>query len=506
MGEGKPRAAPVLTKNAAGEMAERVRAFDWSKTPLGPIADWSPSLRLIVDMILVTNFPMAVRWGSELALIYNDAYVPALHERHPDALGMRFSGMAPELQAALRKVYDDILGGTSGGFALENLPLRIPREGGLETRHFRVTYSPVPDASEPTGVGGVLITASEITESVKAARDLRTTQERYEMARGAAGVVGAWEWDIKANKVYADARYAELHNVSPEFAEAGLPVQSYTPAVHPDDREWVRDIALKAAADGGDFSGEYRLIQTDGSVRWIYTRGRAYLDKDGQPERNTGVVVDITERKQVEADLAAARLDLDLAAQAAGMGRWDHRPHLGQRHWDDRARCIFGLQPDEAPTVETFERLVHPDDLPTIRAAVAAATDPGGPGRLNLEYRIRRGDDGAVRWIESFGRAFFEDDRCVRFVGVVSDVTERREAIDRLLRQEETLRLAIDAADVGTWDLNVETGELVWSDRCYQMLGVPVGEIVTAEIFLSCVHPSDVGRVRDPWNRPWPPR
>ncbi|USQ97065.1 PAS domain-containing protein [Caulobacter sp. RL271] len=364
MGDGKPRATPVLTRLADGEMAGRVRAFDWSTTPLGSMDDWSPALRLATDMILATSFPMALRWGPELVLIYNDAYSPALREDHPQALGMRFSDNAQALQASLRAPHDDILSGASGGFAFERLPLKVSRGGGIETGYFTVRYSPMPDPTTPSGVGGVMITAVEISQSVADQKALRTTQERYEMAREAAGVVGAWQWDLKANKVYADARYAELHNVAPELAGAGLPAQSYTPAVHPEDRDKVRAVALKAARAGGEFSHEYRLLQADGSVRWIYTRGRAYLDENGQPDRNAGVIVDITERKQVEADLAAARLDLDLAAQAAGMGRWDHKPHLGQRYWDDRARRIFGLTLDEAPSQDTFERLLHPDDVP----------------------------------------------------------------------------------------------------------------------------------------------
>ncbi|RRN65023.1 PAS domain-containing protein [Caulobacter sp. 602-1] len=501
MGEGRPRAAPVLSRIAGGEMAERVRAFDWSQTPVGPRDAWSPSLRLAVDMILATNFPMALRWGPELVLIYNDAYTPALHERHPEALGARLDQTSPDFQASIRAFHEDILNGTSGGFAFEKLPLKVTRGGAQETGYFTISYSPVPDASAPNGVGGVLVTAVEVSQSVADQKTLKTTQERYEMARDASGVVGAWEWDIKANKVYADARYAELHNVSPEFAAAGLPVQSYTPAVHPDDRERVRDSALKATQEGGDFSHEYRLVQADGSIRWVYTRGRAYLDEDGQPARNTGVVVDITERKQVEAELAAARIDLDLAAQAAGMGRWDHKPHIGQRFWDARARSIFGLSPDEKPTQEAFERLLHPDDLSRVRAAVAAAMDPSGDGAINLEYRIRRGGDGALRWVEVFGRAFFDGGQCVRFVGVASDVTERREAVDRLLRQEQTLRLAMDAADVGTWQLDLDTGDLTWSDRCYQLFGLQPGEPVDLETAYALIHPADEPQVREATER-----
>ncbi len=497
MGEGGQRATPAVTKIVGGEMAARVRAFDWSQTPLGPREDWSPALRLATDIVLASNFPMALRWGPELVLIYNDAYAPALHERHPEALGQSFYDTSPGFQTALRGLHEDILSGTSGGFAFERLPLKVLNHGVLEDAHFTVNYSPVPDSSAPSGVGGVLVAAVEISQSVKAEQTLRATQERYQMAREVAGVVGAWEWDMKADKVYADARYAELHNVDPALAEAGLPVAAFIPALHPDDRDRVRAVAQGSAARGESFSEEYRLTQADGSIRWVYTRGQAYLDADGQPARNTGVIIDVTERKKAEAELAAARVDLDLAAQAAGLGRWVLRPNVNQRHWDARTRAIFGLTEHEPPSTARFLSLVHPDDRETVRDAMAAATDPGGPGTINLDYRIRRANDGALRWIEVFGQAFFEDGVCTRFVGVVSDVTDRREAVDRLVRQEETLRLAIDAADVGTWDHDLETGEVRLSDRCYAMFGVTPGEPVTHETLMPFTHPADVVRVQE---------
>lgn len=496
MGGSEPDAAPGLTMLARGGMADRVRAFDWSATPLGAIETWSPSLRFAVDMVLTTRLPMALRWGPELVLIYNDAYAPALAERHPEYLGVLFKNTSADFQASTRALYADLLSGASRGFVFERLPYRLMRTDRQETAWFTVSYSPVPDASAPHGVGGVLISAVEITETVKATQELRGVEERYELAREAAGVVGAWEWDVKANKVYADARYAELHGVVPELAAAGLPVEAFKPAIHPDDADRISAVATASLRAGGDFSEEYRLVQKDGSIRWIYTRGRAYLAADGKPARNTGVIIDITERKQVEAALAAARVDIDLAAQAAGMGRWDHNPSKGLRYWDPRARAIFGIPPDAPPSTSLFERAVHPSDLPAVRAAVAAAVDPDGSGLMNLEYRIVR-QNGAVRWVEVFGRAFFEGEVCVRFVGVVSDVTERREAIDRLLRQEETLRLAVDAADVGTWDHNLETGEVRLSDRCYAMFGMSPGEPADLTAMLPLTHPADVQHVQE---------
>jgi hypothetical protein len=70
------------------EMRTRVEAKDWSSTPLGPIETWSPGLRLALDIVLSSGFPMALRWGPDFVLIYNDGYRPILGEKHPWALGL----------------------------------------------------------------------------------------------------------------------------------------------------------------------------------------------------------------------------------------------------------------------------------------------------------------------------------------------------------------------------------------------------------------------------------
>ncbi len=502
MSEETSRLGARLTRITAGAMRARISAFDWSATPLGAMDTWSPSLRLAVDMILAANIPMALRWGPDLRLIYNDAYAPLLQERHPQALGARFSEHSPEFRDGLQAMHDDILSGVSGGYASERLLLNLERDGETQARtgHFTVSYSPAPDATAASGVGGVggvLITAVEITATLETERALQETEKRYQLALEAAGGVGAWTWDFKTNKVHGDAGYAQLHNLAPERVAAGLPAQSFFPAIHRDDRAKVEAIALDAMKRGADFSHEYRLVATDGTVRWVYTRGSFYLDSDGKPLSNTGVLLDITDRKQVEAALRATQADLELAVGAARLGRWDHNPSTETRFWDRRARTIFGLPDDAENTPATFEQRIHPDDRQGVRAAVLAATDPAGDGELRHAYRIHRADNGDLRWLEVFGRAFFEGGLCTRFVGVVSDVTDRKLAELQLARQEETLRLALGAADVGIWELDVATGHMIWSDRCYAMFGVTPDTTVTLADFYACLHPEDLEAARE---------
>ena len=415
-----------------GGMDARIQAVDWAATPLGPRGGWSPSLTFAVALVVASKFPTALRWGRDLVLIYNDAYAPMLGERHPKTLGKTFAQAPPTSAADAEAPERAMLDGVSGGDLIEDLLLPTVHADGTVTQgYFTIRLTPLPDPDAASGVGGVLIALSETTRRVQAEQALRASEERYQLALDAASGVGTWDWDIVADRVYANARYAAFHGVSPERAAEGAPLSEFSQALHPDDFERLLKSGRTHVSTTADFLEEYRLRHADGSIRWVQTRGRVERDAKGWAVRHRGVMVDITERKRIEAALEATEADLRIAVEAAGLGRWDHNPATGARYWDPRCREIFGLTEDEKATTETVARLVHPDDYPRLRDGIQIAIDPAGCASdhvFNQEYRIFRGTDGALRWIEAFGRAFFRDGQCVRFVGVASDVTERKKA------------------------------------------------------------------------------
>lgn len=73
--------------SGGGEMGARIRAYDWSETPLGPPQQWPQSLRSALSICLHSSFPTAIYWGPDLRILYNDAWAPIPAERHPAALG-----------------------------------------------------------------------------------------------------------------------------------------------------------------------------------------------------------------------------------------------------------------------------------------------------------------------------------------------------------------------------------------------------------------------------------
>jgi signal transduction histidine kinase len=169
---------------ADSEMAALVRAKDWSETPLGPVAQWSPTLRTMVDSMLANRFPMLLWWGPDYVSIYNDAYRPILGTKHPWALAMPLREVWSEIRDILRPLVDTPFNGGPATW-MDDIALEINRFGFTEETHFVIAYSPVPDETAPRGIGGVLATVHEITEKIVSERRIEALRDLG--ARGGEG-------------------------------------------------------------------------------------------------------------------------------------------------------------------------------------------------------------------------------------------------------------------------------------------------------------------------------
>ena len=166
------------------EMLRLIREKDWSRTPIGPIEQWSPTLKIMVDFLVANRFPLLLWWGPRYVSIYNDAYRPILGAKHPRALGQPFREVWPEIEHILTPLIDTPFNGGPATW-MDDILLEVNRHGYFEETHFTIAYSPVPDDMAPRGIGGVLATVHEITDKIVGERRIEALRDLG--ARAGAG-------------------------------------------------------------------------------------------------------------------------------------------------------------------------------------------------------------------------------------------------------------------------------------------------------------------------------
>jgi signal transduction histidine kinase/CheY-like chemotaxis protein len=201
----------MTTKSGAwlvgeGEMADRIRAFNWADHPLGDMDQWPDTLRIVLGLALGSNLPTAIYWGSELHLLYNDAWMTVPRDRHPKALGQRASEVWPDIYDVVGPQFDSVMNDAAAVTSFDQL-LAIERNGLAEETYWNYTLSPItgPDGQ----VLGIFNQGYETTAAVLAAREGAAEMDRlrdlFAQAPGAIAVVKGPDHVFEiANAAYLD--------------------------------------------------------------------------------------------------------------------------------------------------------------------------------------------------------------------------------------------------------------------------------------------------------------
>jgi serine phosphatase RsbU (regulator of sigma subunit) len=152
--------------DAAGGLRAAYDDVDWAATPLGPVETWSPALLSIVDVMLRSRAPVTLFWGPRYAMVYNEAYVAMIGDKHPAALGASAQEVFAEIWDTIGPMLDSVRSG-AGATWVEDLQLFMNRRGFLEETYFTFSYSAV------NGAEGVLDIAAETTAHVIGHRRLQ---------------------------------------------------------------------------------------------------------------------------------------------------------------------------------------------------------------------------------------------------------------------------------------------------------------------------------------------
>lgn len=155
-------------------MGERIRAFNWEATPLGPPEAWPQALKTLVNLMLASGQPMFLGWGPARTWLYNDAFTPILGRKHPAALGQPSMEVWAEARDVLEPMFDRVFAGVP--VSIEDFSLGLDRRGQIEEAHFEFAYTPA--RGEDGSVQGLFGACIETTARVMAERRLAADAER----------------------------------------------------------------------------------------------------------------------------------------------------------------------------------------------------------------------------------------------------------------------------------------------------------------------------------------
>jgi PAS domain S-box-containing protein len=343
---------------------------------------------------------------------------------------------------------------------------------------------------------GVAISFSDITQRKQAEIDLRESEERLRLALIAANQ-GLYDLNVQTGEAIVNAEYARMLGYEPdEFQETNA---KWRDRLHPDDLTVTAQAYEDYIANKRDlYRVEFRQRTKSGDWKWILSIGKIVArDNQGQPLRMLGTHTDITdakqreaERRQAEIELSERKQRLDLATKAANLGVFEWNIQTDQAVWENsRMYEMFGRTVADGALSKTdlINTAVHPEDREALELKLTEGMMQGSP--FQAVYRIRRLDNGQWRWIEASGQ--FEiaaDGTPLRLVGVLNDITDRKQAEQDLRTAEERLRLALNAARMVVWDWDLQVNQVVCSEDAEKIWGRHIG---SADDFIAAIHPDD---------------
>ncbi|HKG92428.1 MAG TPA: PAS domain S-box protein [Gemmatimonadaceae bacterium] len=327
--------------------------------------------------------------------------------------------------------------------------------------------------------------AATALKKIRLIDDLRESEERFRSITEAAGdaVVSA---DAQGNVLTWNP--AAVRTFGYDAAEIiGRPMTTIMPE------------QTQAASVQGDEEGAAgRTIELD-AVRRDGSRVPVELSlsmwETGGDRRYGAIMRDVTGRRREEAKLRESEERYAMAARATSDVIWDLDIASGRIAAVGAWAQTFGFPELPEITFDWFVGRVHPDDVERVRAGLLAAL-AGASNVWTDEFRFRRADD-TYATVRDHGYVARDDaGRPVRMVGSLADITARREAEDRVRQSERLLAWSQQIAHVGSWELDLATQRLTWSDELWRIFGHQPGAFETSyEHFDALLHPDDRGPI-----------
>jgi len=343
-------------------------------------------------------------------------------------------GFNPVIPEGKRDEHDSIRERAFSGESFSQVELQRRTRGGARVD---VTLSTAPLYDADGGLIEVVAFLEDITDRKERERELERTKELLEKSQETASI-GGWEVHFESGTLRWTEEVYRIHGLP---LETDVSIEDGIEFYHPDDREAISAAFEALRSEGESYDLELRIVTAADEVRWVRAIGDPLFGDDGAVVGARGIFQDITERRQNEQDLRELTERLDLAVEGANLGVWDWNMETDRVTFNEQWAGMLGLSLEEIEhTFETWEELVHPEDMPRVEQELNAYV-AGESESYDCEHRMRTAD-GDWKWIRTVGEIVERDDggNPTRAVGIHIDITKRKRLENSLRESEESLR------------------------------------------------------------------
>jgi len=337
----------------------------------------------------------------------------------------------------------------------------------------------------------VFTVCQDVSPRMQALAALQESDANMREAQAIAGI-GSWTWDHRSDIPTWTEQIYHLFGIDPQ--QEAIDFKNVWKLFAPESWQRLNAAVTRALGEGEPYECEVEVVRRNGERRWATARGRPICDADGTITGLHGTMQDITDRRQVELALQAAQANaiesqrearlaalnlmedavrarssaetavaalrqseqrLLMAQENAHVGIFDWDLATDQLYWSPECERLYGVPAGSVRQQQDWRALVLPEDLQKLDAEWDAIVRGES---FEQEFRIRRPDNGQIRWLITKGSAEFDvSGKAVRVAGINLDITERKQAVSILRESEARYRDMFEANPHPMWVFDQQT-------------------------------------------------
>ena len=288
--------------------------------------------------------------------------------------------------------------------------------------------------------------------------------------------------DASGKVVQVNRAFCEALGYSPEEACG----ENFLRFVAPVDRRRARNMFRKWQTGAVMPTQVWGSVTRSGETRWLQW---TFSQRQAGDNYTFGVARDVTKEREQEERLRQDERLRRETERLARVGGWEVDLLTMRPIWSPQVYAIHECEPGFVQSFEDAVNFYAPEARPIITALVEKAIREGGEWDVELPLITAK---GRRIWARAYGKGEFEGGKCVRLRGWFQEITERKEAELRAEEMSKRAAMAIESANIGVWEWNIASGEVIWTDRMYEMYGIPHGTAVSYDRWCLLVHPEDL--------------